>query len=439
MPYPPLECSGCRTKDTISRSTLGSILAALAVLCLSSRGVQPVRGFAAMSALLSGRSRLRKNAKATFAVSEDEDSDDFDALFGKLAIDATPAATPRGRRSKRVEEGEDMKRAAAAARTPASARKGGLDGDAWARLESLADSPDVASEREEEEEEEGDDDDDSWLASEDDVEAAGSPGSSFVASEDGEDDESVLDLTAETPPKATPKQGVLVDLTNDTPSPRAGKAKREKKAKKATKARAHRLPEASPEASSPPDLSVATPRAVARSFARRRGALLEATFAAYDGAVVDGRLAASVECVWSKRLRTTSGLTRMKQTRASATAPWEKRAVVELSTHVIDSEDKLKNTLAHELCHAAAWVVDGASKPPHGAPFKTWARRFMKAFPDLAITTRHKYVIAYKYNWRCTADGCDFKTGRHSDSLDTTRYCCGKCAAPLEAFVPASA
>ena len=63
----------------------------------------------------------------------------------------------------------------------------------------------------------------------------------------------------------------------------------------------------------------------------------------------------------------------------------------------------------------------------------------MKAFPDLAITTRHKYVIAYKYNWRCTADGCDFKMGRHSDSLDTTKYCCGKCAAPLEAYVPASA
>ena len=171
----------------------------------------------------------------------------------------------------------------------------------------------------------------------------------------------------------------------------------------------------------------------ARAFARRRAALLGDAFADYDGAVVGGRLAEAVECSWSKRLRTTSGITRMTKRRVGPVAAWERRAVVELSTHVCDSEEKMRHTLAHELCHAAAWVVDGVSKPPHGRAFKRWASRFMDAVPALTITTRHTYVISYKFNWRCSAPGCNYAIGRHSNSLDTTKYVCGRCAAPLVA------
>jgi predicted SprT family Zn-dependent metalloprotease len=46
---------------------------------------------------------------------------------------------------------------------------------------------------------------------------------------------------------------------------------------------------------------------------------------------------------------------------------------VELSTKVIDDTYKLTQTLCHELCHVAAWVVNGTRKPPHGAAFKMWA------------------------------------------------------------------
>ena len=395
------------------RAQLASVVAALALLFLirGARGFTHTRG---MAALIPGRGRLRK---ATFAVSSDDD-DDFDALFGNLAIDA-PARSPVARRPTRGT-------AAAPARTPASARKGGLDGDAWSRVEALADeaSPGVASD---------DGDGDSWLASEDDEEpeAEDDDDESFVASEaaSASEDDSVLDLTASTPPKPESK-GVLVDLTNGTPSPRAPST---------TKKKTKKQPRAPSTPEGPPDLSVATPRAVAKSFARRRGLLLQSTFDAYDAAVVGGRLAGSVECVWSKRLRTTSGLTRMSQKRDHKDAPWVKKAVIEMSTHVCDSEEKMKNTLAHELCHAAAWVVDGVSKPPHGAPFKRWAARFMDAFDDLHITTRHSYAINYKFNWRCSDHAaCDFTIGRHSNSLDIKKYVCGKCAAKLEPYEPSN-
>lgn len=48
------------------------------------------------------------------------------------------------------------------------------------------------------------------------------------------------------------------------------------------------------------------------------------------------------------------------------------RAEIELSVKVVDSEEKLRCTLAHELCHIAAWAVDKEMKPAHGPAFKSW-------------------------------------------------------------------
>lgn len=41
-------------------------------------------------------------------------------------------------------------------------------------------------------------------------------------------------------------------------------------------------------------------------------------------------------------------------------------ARVELSSKVLDSSDRLRRTLVHELCHVAAWLLDHVAKPPHG-------------------------------------------------------------------------
>ncbi|CAN0322866.1 unnamed protein product, partial [Scytosiphon promiscuus] len=56
-------------------------------------------------------------------------------------------------------------------------------------------------------------------------------------------------------------------------------------------------------------------------------------------------------------------------------------------------------TLLHELCHAAAWVVDHISKPPHGDHFWAWANRAKAAHPGVPVTTCHSYSINYKYRY----------------------------------------
>lgn len=41
-------------------------------------------------------------------------------------------------------------------------------------------------------------------------------------------------------------------------------------------------------------------------------------------------------------------------------------ARVELSAKVVDRLERLELTLAHELCHAACWILNHTAKPPHG-------------------------------------------------------------------------
>lgn len=60
-------------------------------------------------------------------------------------------------------------------------------------------------------------------------------------------------------------------------------------------------------------------------------------------------------------------------------------ARIELSTKVVDTYEKLRQTLCHEMCHAAAWIVNHVSKPPHGGQFRHWAAIAMRRFGDLKV------------------------------------------------------
>jgi hypothetical protein len=74
-------------------------------------------------------------------------------------------------------------------------------------------------------------------------------------------------------------------------------------------------------------------------------------------AVFDGKLPMTLSAVtWNAKLKTTAGLTYSSRTAARAGAPLYV-ARIELSRHVVDDAAKLRHTLAHELCHAAAWIV----------------------------------------------------------------------------------
>ena len=58
----------------------------------------------------------------------------------------------------------------------------------------------------------------------------------------------------------------------------------------------------------------------------------------------------------------------------------------------------------------------------------------MKRFPELPLISRcHSYVIRTKYTYECENCGC--RVNRHSKSLDTDRFKCGKCGGKFKLFL----
>ncbi|ETN37860.1 uncharacterized protein HMPREF1541_07483 [Cyphellophora europaea CBS 101466] len=194
------------------------------------------------------------------------------------------------------------------------------------------------------------------------------------------------------------------------------------------------------------------------------------------------RLSAStggVQIKWSKTLRSTAGRANWRR---SVTKPSgspikgspvkgmvgdqkvkvEHFANIELAEKVIDCEERLVNTLAHEFCHLANFMVSGIRDQPHGISFKNWAakataclakaevggedERVRATWSACKVTTKHSYEIEWKYLWACVGrdqnsamnflnvqatKGCGAEYGRHSKSIDTERMRCGRCKGKL--------
>lgn len=105
-------------------------------------------------------------------------------------------------------------------------------------------------------------------------------------------------------------------------------------------------------------------------------------------------------------------------------------ARIELADKVIDSADRLRDTLIHEMCHAAAWLISGV-KAGHGPVWKKWTLRANHVHQDLPPISRcHSYTINAKYTYRCTNCGNTF--GRHSKSVNLEKSRCAYCHSRLE-------
>ncbi|KAL6239133.1 hypothetical protein BDW75DRAFT_167748 [Aspergillus navahoensis] len=203
-----------------------------------------------------------------------------------------------------------------------------------------------------------------------------------------------------------------------------------------------------------------------KSFDNKKAAFAEDFLKTLDDAVSGGEVqrrsaeTGGVRILWSKTLQTTAGRANWKRDRSvidsRSTSPADTSsssgnetppmitkhyATIELAERIIDDEDRLMNTLAHEYCHLANYIVSNVRNQPHGASFQAWGRKCKEALKDhpiyggrIEVTTKHNYKIDYKYVWTCV--DCCQNYGRHSKSIDPGRHRCGKCKGLLQQIKP---
>ncbi|KAF4527014.1 hypothetical protein B566_EDAN001561 [Ephemera danica] len=133
---------------------------------------------------------------------------------------------------------------------------------------------------------------------------------------------------------------------------------------------------------------------------------------------------------WNNRLRSTAGFC-YNQKKAQPGADFLRTSRIELSGKAYAG--RLRDTLIHEMCHAATWVISG-TLGGHGPIWKRWTYKARRRFPELPEISRcHSYKIETKYTYKCTK--CSYSFGRHTKSLDLERKVCGLCRGRFEILV----
>ncbi|KAA0186999.1 hypothetical protein FBUS_09176 [Fasciolopsis buskii] len=105
-------------------------------------------------------------------------------------------------------------------------------------------------------------------------------------------------------------------------------------------------------------------------------------------------------------------------------------AEIELSTKVCTSAERVRDTLLHEVCHAAVWIFEGINDG-HGPRWRYWSWKAQQVWPRLPIVSVcHAYAIDTRFTYRCT--GCGACVNRHSKSVNTEKQVCGRCHSKFE-------
>lgn len=169
------------------------------------------------------------------------------------------------------------------------------------------------------------------------------------------------------------------------------------------------------------------------SFKKNKEDVTSKLYQLYNTSVFDNKLPVKMSVTWNKKMRKTAGYCITGQEKRGG----NRYARIELSEKVCDSADRLRDTLIHEMCHAATWLINGV-RDGHGAFWKLYARKATLVHPELPMVTRcHSYDIKYKFQYQCTR--CQNSIGRHSKSLDTQRFVCALCTGQLVLLTPSKA
>ncbi|KAK4471670.1 hypothetical protein MN116_005076 [Schistosoma mekongi] len=173
-----------------------------------------------------------------------------------------------------------------------------------------------------------------------------------------------------------------------------------------------------------------------QKFKPNRYELADKLYHIYNEKIFSNQLPSKLEIIWSRRLLKTAGLCKYmtsKTTLSDGTSNQVRIAQILLSEKVCTTAERVRDTLLHEICHAAVWLIDGLNDG-HGRHWKSWANRAHRIWPKLPlISVCHAYTIDTRFTYRCT--GCGVCINRHSKSLDIAKKICGHCCSKFELLI----
>ncbi|VDO77354.1 unnamed protein product [Schistosoma margrebowiei] len=169
-------------------------------------------------------------------------------------------------------------------------------------------------------------------------------------------------------------------------------------------------------------LSDTTKLPFVQKFKPNRSELAEKLYQIYNEKIFSNQLPPKLEIIWSRRLLKTAGLCKYMMrtsTHSDGTSNQVRIAQILLSEKVCTTAERVRDTLLHEICHAAVWLINGLNDG-HGRHWKSWANRVHRVWPKLpVVSVCHAYTIDTRFTYRCT--GCGVCINRHSKSLDITK------------------
>ncbi|XP_013009208.2 germ cell nuclear acidic protein [Cavia porcellus] len=163
-----------------------------------------------------------------------------------------------------------------------------------------------------------------------------------------------------------------------------------------------------------------------KNFKKNKDELVQRIYTLLNNTIFDQKLPEEIDITWNKKMLRTAG----SCTTSERQYPKRERYVkIEISLKVCDSADRLRDTLIHEMCHAASWLIDGI-RDSHGDTWKYYATKSNRVHPELPLVTCcHNYAINYKIHYEC--NWCKTRVGRYTRSLNTKRFFCFVCKGPL--------
>ena len=105
-------------------------------------------------------------------------------------------------------------------------------------------------------------------------------------------------------------------------------------------------------------------------------------------------------------------------------------AEIRLNPKLINTQERLRLTLCHEMCHVAAWLLDNRNDA-HGPSFQKWREIAEARIPGITVETYHTYKVDFPVIYECMNPYCYGLWNRCRRSLKLENRLCGLCESPI--------